>query len=387
MGKSGHAILLTGFYGVLILGFILNFTAHLSMPKFKDPETDAQSWGKQAVSFSRLYPKQFDDWYPENFPLRSELIHLGNRLRYQVLRSSTTGNVLFGKRGHLFFAGQQNIEIYRHLIPFPEEQVSAAVARLEERASRLAAVGIKYILVVAPDPHTIYPEDLPDWVKPISKKSRLDQFVEEARSCKYLTLVDLRPSLIKNKSRGRLYHLTDTHWNDLGAFIACEDIMKAVDSDKNGAAGSHIPHLDLDHDYIVSRRWLRGGDLANMLGLADEMREEEVEVTKRNGSHVQVVGEGDPVHAQLRKNIQDSGGFTAEQSHEFDTINPDVDPSRRVLVFRDSFCSYMTSYISEEFYAAHYVWSNGIYGQGYVDNFKPTVVIQEVVERSLNCDL
>jgi len=387
MRKSHYGILLAGFYGVLISGFILNFFARLSVPKFKNAEAGAQSWGKQAISFLSQYPRQFDDWYSEDFPFRSELIHVDNRLRYQVLRSSTTGNVVFGKNGHLFFAGQQNVEIYRNLMPFSDQQVAADIGRLEERAARLAALGIKYVLIVAPDPHTIYPEDLPDWIKPVSKKSRLDQFLEKARSCKHLILVDLRPALIRAKSRGRLYHLTDTHWNALGAFIACEDIMRAVDSGKNGAVGLRIPHLDLDRDYIVSRRWLRGGDLANMLGLADEMREEEIEVTKKNVSHAQVVGEGDPMHAQLRKRIQDSGGFTAEQSHEFDTINPDVDPSRRVLVFRDSFFSYMTSYISEEFYAAHYVWSNGTYGQGYVDNFKPTVVIQEVVERSLNCDL
>ena len=89
---------------------------------------------------------------------------------------------------------------------------------LEARRDWLAKRGIKYLLVVAPDKETIYAEDVPPWFTRAPGPSRLEQLREMLERTRAVDFLDLTDAVAAQKASERVYHLTDTHWNDAGAF-------------------------------------------------------------------------------------------------------------------------------------------------------------------------
>jgi hypothetical protein len=84
------------------------------------------------------------------------------------------------------------------------------------------------VVVIAPDKSTIYPEYMPDQIKVIGSKSRLDQFVDYMHEYGQTPVIDLRPDLLEASKTEQVYYKTDTHWNLLGAHIAYAKIMSTL---------------------------------------------------------------------------------------------------------------------------------------------------------------
>ena len=109
---------------------------------------------------------------------------------------------------------------------------------LEERGTGSSAEGIHYLVLLAPDKHTIYPEYIPGRYEHVSPATRFDQFYDYLRQHTRLDLVDLRTPLRRAKSHERLYLRRDTHWNDRGAFIGYQTIIAALSRSVSRHAGN-----------------------------------------------------------------------------------------------------------------------------------------------------
>src|SRR5690606_26345033 len=105
------------------------------------------------------------------------------------------------------------VEDYRCTDPFTREELDGWRRVLEERRDWLAARGIRYTLVFAPNAQTIYGEYLPQSMNRVRDESRLDQLIKHMRGPYGVEIIDLRAPLIAAKSQMRTYHRTDTHWN------------------------------------------------------------------------------------------------------------------------------------------------------------------------------
>jgi peptidoglycan/LPS O-acetylase OafA/YrhL len=78
----------------------------------------------------------------------------------------------------------------------------------------------KVILIVGPNKSSIYPEYLPLDLKPSAKKYS-SFFLDELLDVPNLTVYNPTDDLLRLKiSNGILYWMTDTHWNNKGAFLA-----------------------------------------------------------------------------------------------------------------------------------------------------------------------
>ena len=81
-------------------------------------------------------------------------------------------------------------------------------------------------------------------------------------------MLDLRPALLAAKKTAPVYLKTDTHWNQFGSFIACENIVQVL-------ARQQLPGLvpvTLD-SFDRTNRIVAGGDLVNMRGIRISMDE------------------------------------------------------------------------------------------------------------------
>src|SRR5207249_4855988 len=140
-----------------------------------------------------------------------------------------TPSVILGRSGWLFFAGDEALASYRAVQPFTEVELAAWQRRIETRRDWLAERGICYLVVIAPNKETIYPEFMPESLNRVRPVTRLDQLVAHLRAHSSVAVVDPRDALRTAKAGGILYLRTDTHWNDVGAWRPV------------AAAGLHVP--------------------------------------------------------------------------------------------------------------------------------------------------
>ncbi len=126
-----------------------------------------------------------------------------------------------GKNDWLFLGNSSEDEVAKlklAMVPSEEElnDLAATFTRITETNAKN---GIKTVLFVAPNKSSIYPEFLPDEVKPSSTKY-ISFFLSKLRKVPDLLVYDPTSDLLQaKKTEGFLYWKTDTHWNNKGAFL------------------------------------------------------------------------------------------------------------------------------------------------------------------------
>jgi hypothetical protein len=135
---------------------------------------------------------------------------------------------------------------------------------------QLAQRGIELLLLPVPPKPAVYPEKI---VADINLKEEnaapfLEKFYEELRS-RGITVVDLRPIFLKNRSneRGSVFCHTDSHWSGFGCVLAAQTIAAEI----KGKFASQ-PHRDFSAEW---REVGLRGDLVDLLGTKMKMPEPE----------------------------------------------------------------------------------------------------------------
>jgi alginate O-acetyltransferase complex protein AlgJ len=313
-----------------------------------------QSWRSVAGFGSGL-----SDWFEDHFGFRAMLVRWYARSRFFVLDTSPSPTVAVGSDGWLFFADDGAIEDYTNERALPPGEVAAWKESVNRAREWLRRRGIAYLFTIAPDKHAIYPERMPPSIRRVGSVSRVDQVLDAVSAA---DVVDLRAPLESGKARERLYHRTDTHWNDRGAFIAYTAMIDAVRR-QNPAVPPPWPRSD----FQVVSRVVAGRDLAGMIGLTRVLAEEDLELV--------------PTRPRLARVVEPAG---AASSAELGRIVTEIPGSKlpRAVVFRDSFASALAPFLSEHFSRVVYLWQNDFDAQSVLDE-KPAVVIQEIVGRHL----
>jgi len=226
----------------------------------------------------------------------------------------------------------------------------------------LRAQGVAYLFVLAPDKHVIYPEHLPASIHRVRPTYRMDELLAYLRQHTDLSVLDLRPALIARKQVEQVYFRTDTHWNDAGAFAGYQDILRAASRAVEGLAPQDRS------SFTPVERDEPGGDLAEMLGVPELLRERSTYLEPRT-----------PRRARLLEPP------TLREGYEVARVVTEVRDSRlpRLVMFRDSFATRLIPLLSEHFSRAVYLWQYN-FDPAVVEAEHPDVVIEEWVGRKLN---
>ncbi len=223
-------------------------------------------------------------------------------------------------------------------------------------------------MVVAPNKNTVYPEKLPESLRPVGRENHLSQFVRYVREHSNVDIVDVTPALIEAKKTAQVYYKTDSHWNANGGFAAYQDIMKNIRRDV-----PEIPILDRDRFRVERFDWL-SGDLAYMMGLSEYLKEDRMMYfnkdwfTARGSSYD---GPDDP-HYFERPQYSLTGNVSLPNA----------------VVFHDSFWWEILPFFAESFDRVLSVWLKPQTGSSFrffdtrvVEEEKPAIVIEEFTER------
>lgn len=303
------------------------------------------------------FPGDFKYYLSDHFGFRNLLIRLHGTLMVDALGVTSNPAVVLGKDGWLFLANEGSLEDYRHTDPMTPQELEAWRQMLEGRQRWCAEHNIPYLLVFAPSKHTIYPEEIPDAITRVPGPSRLEQltqYLEERHSP--VQVLDLTAPLLAAKGQGvRLYQKTDTHWNDRGAWVGYQALMAAV---RKRVPGVRV--LSADEFEPVTRNQ-PGMDLAGLLGLNDQFREESLDLKPR-------------IPLRLP--------YVEQDVIEPFTVDATAPGQPGVVVFRDSFFTQVLPWLAESFGRGAYFWQYG-FNPSIIEAEHPAIVIQEFAERKL----
>ena len=306
------------------------------------------------------YPGGLGRWFDDHFGFRAALVSLNARSQLFGLRTSPSSAVLLGKDGWLFYADDGAMEDYTNAPALSAGEVENWRVSVVGARNWLRGRGVAYVLTIPPDKHVIYEDHMPDSVRRVGSASRMDQ-VFGALADAHLA-VDLRPALFEAKVRERIYHRTDTHWNDRGAFVAYRIIIEAVRRQLPA-----VPPAWQRSDFEAVSRYEEGQDLAGMMGLKSDLREDVLAL--------------EPRRQRLARVVEPAGAApNAEEGRLVTEIPGSALP--RAVIFRDSFVTALVPFLSEHFSRAVYLWQDDFDAEAVVKEHAD-IVIQEIVGRHL----
>jgi len=333
-------------FGISLVGDL--FEKRVAATKPEIPET---------MSELGSYPKKFNEYYNDNYGFRKDLISLNGKMMDKVFNESPDDRVLVGKDGCLYFDNKNSLLDAAGRAKIDKELVNKGIESFYQNWQDAKIKDRKYLLVIAADKTTIYPEFLPDYFK-YGKSHRIDVF-KEALLAKYPTfpIIDLRKTLIKAKQKEVIYHKTDTHWNKRGAHYGYVEIM----------------------EYLGIQAYLRNkfsdvkngeyfGDIAQIMGIK--------QTNKDFG---------------LSKNFVSKISFNSEESEKLKeifhktAIYDNSDKSLpKLFVYKDSFFGELQDLVSEHFSKSIYVNEFPCrIDYDILENYSPDYIIQQFWENRI----
>lgn len=325
--------------------------------------------GADAPTAEKGEPATWVRGFENRFAFRAALVRGQAALRYFWLGVSPQPEVIRGREGWLFYADNGGLDDYLRAMPLTDEDLRLWGSTLQRTQDALSARGIAYLFVVAPDKHAIYPEQMPASLQPAPGPSRADQLLTHLAATTSVHTLDLRPTLLAAAATERVYHRTDSHWNDVGAAVAAGAILERLQAERPAAAWvAPPPRLDT---FTRQTRVTPGMDLAIMLRLEPWLTEARVELVPPAPRVARVIEPApvDPDFGEPRL-------VTARQ----DGHGP------RALIYRDSFGSGLVPWLAESFSRATFLWEYDV-DPAAVDAERPDVVIHQWASRRLSTRL
>lgn len=218
----------------------------------------------QNYSELKKFPKNFDNFYNDNFGFRKTLITINSKMMDNIFNQSPSERAVMGKDGWLYFDNYNSLADAQGEMIYNQKVLEKGVKALIQNWQELAKNNVDYVFVVAADKSTAYPEFLPDYIKAKSGNRRLDQFLSLLKKeAPDFPIIDLRPVILKAKTaeKNEIYYKTDTHWNRVGAYYGYLEIINFL-SKKH----PNLKALTRD-EFTLKSESKHDGDIADIMNL------------------------------------------------------------------------------------------------------------------------
>jgi alginate O-acetyltransferase complex protein AlgJ len=173
--------------------------------------------------------KSLDIYLKDHFFYRERLVFLNALLRVKLFHRSPTFVVLAGKEGWYFFMGDWALHDYLGNFDKNVDALRSWEKLITLRQQRMQNVGGNYLVAVAPNKESVYPEYLPGRFEGKAGTTMLDALKKQMRESPMADhFLDLGEPLQMAKTTGQIYYKTDSHWNDRGAHFAYSAIIERI---------------------------------------------------------------------------------------------------------------------------------------------------------------
>lgn len=323
------------------------------------PEFDLQ--GLKTGSFQQA----FDTFYQDHFGFRQRILGLARSVREALFDKSISEHVVIGDGGWRFFNIDGSLPDYMGAYHPSESDLSMWVNALQNKLAWFDRHDVQYVLIPIPGRMSVYSHYLPSRIRRHAGTTRLTGFrayLDNHLAGSELAqhVVDLGPVLDPDTAADQLYFRTDTHWNDLGAYQAYAETMRAIKK--------WLPDL-----YIIPPQRLqrlddeKRGDIARASSLPADYREKIVALDIADRCTV------NPPKPVNRFKETEAYQMRAKRIPE---ISGCPDRNYRAIVQHDSFGVFLKQFLAESFSEVVFMHSYDLAGmETFIEDFAPDVFL------------
>ncbi len=261
LSRKKNILLIIFFVAILLLPIldnILNFSPIQNLFEKRLPASMPKK-PHNASEFAK-YSKKFEEFFNDNYGFRKSLIFANSKIMDNIFNESPSFSALTGKDGWLYFDNQNSFLDVQGLAKIDDRKIELMVKSFIKNWQNLRAKNIDYLLVIAADKTSIYPEFLPDFIKISNKEHRIDKFINALKKeAPSFPLLDLRPFLKEAKKHEIIYQKTDTHWNKRGSYVGYSEIMKKMNLKYRSR-----------NDFVDYEGVIDDGDISYIMGIKAE---------------------------------------------------------------------------------------------------------------------
>ena len=344
------------FLAVIAVCFAFNF-----VPLEDDDQSENRRKAPFPTEISTKFPSLFDRFYEDHFPFRSFLIK-----KFYTVRKSIKDNpkVIIGVDDWIFlnsspfntYAKSDNtLGDFTGKTLLNDEDAKAFESKIEAQKKYFDERGIRFLIMIPPNKMTVYPEFTPKGYRKLrTMRSRYEQTEEAIRKAD-VPFINLKKLFEKEKGEYPLYYRTDTHWNDLGAYIAFRNLLNVL----------HAETPEIERIEIADSEC---GDNYRMSGLSDacsDLHHRPVLSFKN--------GEGQCV-------LQENAGHLI-------CTNASAPYREHIVIGRDSFTEKLIPYFSRLFKRTVFIWSGKVSDKemfDIIETEKPDIVLYNYAERNVS---
>lgn len=292
---------------------------------------------------------------------------------------------LIGKNEWIFLGNDYSRVIDKHCqenFPLDNYEFQSSINKIDLLKDITEGLGGTYVLFIAPDKHNIYCDELPQWLGDTCKNSEIytRKLIHKIKDETSVDVVYPALELKSQISKGQLFHKSDTHWNLLGGKVGFVTLMKNMERLGLIQDFREIPLMDLKQ---IRNEKL--GDLAHILALPSGYKiSKDFDYLFQRSDQLFVKWREANKKEQLTSFTISSGNaspkFQAYMKNELAAY------TMRILVFCDSFnhalSPYFNLYFSDVLYTSRHCSVDEKIDS--IRKFKPTIVLDEIVERNLD---
>ena len=357
-----------------------------------EPRADLQAGniGGGACSFRLPVPQKYIDGAPHkvevfyadnNMPLSGspqQHVFSLNMPKLVIQKEEDNVAALQGKDGWYYLLNDSNqcLKQLQGTYHLNDAGLEAYRRLFAARAQFFAERNIRYLFAVIPGKERIYPEYLPDDLKPSTQQHPAQQVLAIAAATPGVEVLDLYPHMIAAKANGKLYYQLDTHWTPLGGFVAYQQVMKALAA-QNPALAPYPPESfstrmaskpDFDLKGKPTATYVADNTFKLLPPIEESLLEEFPELH--------------PLHARNASPLTPPEEYSQLFSRPVALYANANQKLPRALFFHDSFTDWLKPLLSEHFRRTCFAWSAGIH-YDVVTKEKPDIVVQLIVDRFL----
>ncbi|HJA92606.1 MAG TPA: hypothetical protein H9717_05760 [Candidatus Eisenbergiella merdipullorum] len=304
----------------------------------------------------QAFPAQFNSYFNDHVPFRSQLIELNSILSVDLFDDSASDSVVLGKDDWLFYTGEESIEDYKGTNLYTDEELDLIRDNCLVTKEYLEKRGIEFVILIPSNKEDIYSENLPDYITKRGEMTRAMQVVNCLREAG-IRVVYPRQELLEYKDAYDLYWHYDTHWNWLGGYIGAKALLEEL--------GIRIPEVE---ELTLTQTDFSGYDLAGMMNLKSYYE-------KTRPADVNYDISGYPTNNMTVLQAIDATELIYQS---------DAPDERRFFMVRDSFAAALAPVLASNFSYSYMPHWNGCFTQAMIDEQQPDIFVYEVVERRLD---
>lgn len=357
---SLHNIVFIGFFSAILVYFITGPSSQNSNEK-----RDLTQFPDIFNTDLKNIPTQIESWYSDHFPFRNSFPTYLNYAKLLLFKESPVPEkVLVGKQNWLFSSEPEVVSSYVGNPLFTNDELLKIKKNIEERRDYLFSIGSSYHLMILPVKAIIYPEYLPEAIKPNQDFSRYDQVIKYLSENSDISIVRTKEYLLSKKDSVLLYYESDTHWNQLGGFYGYQALIDEI----NASTKYNLKRIK-ESDLSITVEDTKNGDLLSMINLRDKLSQTTYTLSYPN------------------KKTRPSSGKTFEHLTFNDAtvikVIPNDTTSPKIMLYRDSYAIFMIQPLSESFSKTALYWTNHFYKEP-IDYEKPDIFVDELLSRFLD---